>query len=370
MLAMHMDNYLLDGFTAAATLTLAAVAVAVSAGLARRHLDAERLPLMGVMGAFVFAAQMINFTLPGMPGTSGHLGGGVLLAITLGPWAGIVTMASILIVQCLLFQDGGLLALGCNIINMGVLPCLVGWGCYRLILGPAQQARAWRQYLAAWLACVLAVTGGAALVPIETAVAGRLNIPTSHFLAVMVGVHVVIGFIEGLITFVVIAYLRQVRPAAVGLELPDAPSRLGRGWVVGSLVATAMLLSGAGVWFASRSPDGLEWCTLHHRYNQSDQAVKPAEPVMAEVSDAQARLTPLPDYGPRAAPIGQVPAEPADEAAAQKCAPAANGWASLAGLIGTVVTLGLVFALSRLLRRGRAKNGNNDLSPAVEQARP
>ena len=102
-LAMHMANELLSIPVAAATLALAAVIVAVAAAVAGRTLSPERLPLMGVMGAFVFAAQMINFSLPGMPGTSGHLGGGVLLAIVLGPAAGIVTMAAILIVQCLLF---------------------------------------------------------------------------------------------------------------------------------------------------------------------------------------------------------------------------------------------------------------------------
>ena len=99
MVALHMANELLDVPVAMATLALGAVAIALAAAVARRQVSAEMLPLMGVMGAFVFAAQMINFTLPGMPGTSGHLGGGVLLAILLGPAGGILTMASILIIQ-------------------------------------------------------------------------------------------------------------------------------------------------------------------------------------------------------------------------------------------------------------------------------
>ncbi len=135
-----MANELLSVPVAGLTLALAAALVAIAAHRVRRATADDRLPLMGVMGAFVFAAQMINFTLPGMPGTSGHLGGGVLLAILLGPAAGIVTMTAILIVQCLLFQDGGLLALGCNILNMGVVPCLVGRGLYGLLLGPAAKA--------------------------------------------------------------------------------------------------------------------------------------------------------------------------------------------------------------------------------------
>ena len=187
---------------------------------------------MGVMGAFVFAAQMVNFTLPGMPGTSGHLGGGVLLAILLGPSAGIVTMSAILIVQCLLFQDGGLLALGCNIINLGVVPCLLGSVVYHLTLGSPTTVPAWRQYLAAWLACVVGVTAGASMVPIESAASGVLQVPFTQFLGVMAGVHLIIALCEGAVTFAVIAYLRKVRPELMGVEPTDgttAPDHVGYG---------------------------------------------------------------------------------------------------------------------------------------------
>ena len=206
LFAMHMANELLSVPVAAATMALGAVAVGIAARRVRRAAVDDRLPLMGVMGAFIFAAQMINFTLLGMPGTSGHLGGGVLLAILLGPAVGIVTMAAILMVQCLLFQDGGLLALGCNLINMGVLPCLLGWAIYRGVLGPAAKAKAWRQYLAAWLACIVGVTAGAGMVPLESAASGVLQVPVSQFLGVMLGVHLIIGFCEGAITFAVIAF--------------------------------------------------------------------------------------------------------------------------------------------------------------------
>ncbi len=218
LFAMHMANELLSVPVAGVTLGVAAVVVAIAARVARSASGDGRIPLMGVMGAFVFAAQMINFTLPGMPGTSGHLGGGVLLAILLGPAAGIVTMAAILIVQCLLFQDGGLLALGCNMLNMGVVPCLLGWGVYRVLLGPAIKAAVWRQYLAAWAACVLGVTAGAAMVPIEAAASGVLQVPAGQFLGVMISVHLVIALCEGAVTFAVVAYLRRVRPELLGLE--------------------------------------------------------------------------------------------------------------------------------------------------------
>ncbi len=350
ILAMHMANELLNIPIAAVTILIAAGFVAIAAALARRSLTTERLPLMGVVGAFVFAAQMINFTLPGMPGTSGHLGGGVLLAIILGPWAAIVAMAAILVVQCLLFQDGGLLALGCNILNMGVVPCLTGWGLYRALLGPVSTARPWRQYLAAWAACILGVAGGAALVPFEAGFSGVLRVPTVSFLALMVGVHLIIGFVEGLITFVVVAYLRQVRPVSLGLAAADASGgRLSRGMVAASLLATAALLAAVVAWFASASPDGLEWCTTEHRWAGADRAVEEPSSAVAAVNAWQTRWSLMPDYSRRPAPLGEDPAAPASTTAAK--ASVVKPWGSLAGLLGTAVTLGIVWSAATLLRR-------------------
>jgi cobalt/nickel transport system permease protein len=338
-LAMHMANELLS--VPVAGLTLAAVALVVAVAARRAHWAAgdDRLPLMGVMGAFVFAAQMINFTLPGMPGTSGHLGGGVLLAILLGPAAGIVTMAAILIVQCLLFQDGGLLALGCNIINMGVVPCLLGFVLYRAVLGPPATAAAWRQYLAAWIACIVGVTAGAAMVPVEAVASGVLQVPIGQFLSVMIGVHLVISLFEGAITFAVVAYLRRVRPELMGLEPAAGPvaHRPGYGVVVASLLTTALLLAAVASWFASTLPDGLEWSYLHHRFGTAGSAVRNDSPLVASVDRLQQKWSPLPDYNRRHAP---------PPAWSQP-----NGWRSLAGVLGTLVTLGILYALSRWMRK-------------------
>ena len=353
MLAMHMANELLSLPVAAATLGAGAIAIIVAAAMARRRLDPARLPLMGVMGAFVFAAQMINFTIPGMPGTSGHLGGGVLLAILLGPWAALVTMAAILIVQCLMFQDGGLLALGCNLINMGVIPCILGLGVYRLALGRAQGASALRQYLAAWAASMIGVTGGAALVPLEAGLSGVLQIPIGGFLGVMLGVHLLIGCIEGLITFAVIAYLRRARPATLGLlaPAPDAPDRRPSRAIAATLLVTAMLLAGVVSWFASTAPDGLEWSLTSHNYGQAGvKAVDNPSPAVEAVDAAQARYTLLPDYDKRPAPLGQVAAP----AAKAEHWPNVSGWGSLAGLVGTALTLVALYLVARLLRRREA----------------
>lgn len=356
-LAMHMANELLSVPIAGLTLALAAVLVLIAARRDGRTTADNHLPLMGVMGAFVFAAQMINFTLPGMPGTSGHLGGGVLLAILLGPTAGIVAMAAILIVQCLLFQDGGLLALGCNIINMGVIPCVLGWGLYRFILGPVSKAAAWRQYLAAWLACVVGVTAGAAMVPVEAALSGVLQVPFSHFLGVMIAVHLVIGLCEGAITFAVIAYLRRVRPELLGLSPDQAPVE-GRGpgysVVMLSLLGTAFLLAGVVGWFASTSPDGLEWSYLEHRYGAAEEAVENKSPIVSAVDRWQAKWSPMTDYEQREAPLGELPASEPD--ATESAWPNASGWRSLAGLSGTVITLGLLYLLSLWMRKKAARS--------------
>ena len=347
-LAMHMANELLSLPVAAATLLTAAGGVAWASRRAAQRLDSSRLPLMGVMGAFVFAAQMINFTLPGMPGTSGHLGGGVLLAILLGPAAGIVTMAGILIIQCLLFQDGGLLALGCNIINMGVVPCLSGWGIYRLITGKAGEVPAWRQYIAAWLACLVGVTAGAALVPVQTLLSGVLRIPFGTFLTVMVGVHLIIAFIEGLITFAVLAYLRQTRPAMIDAEPVATAAGANRRWpVLVSMLVTALLLAGVVSGFASSAPDGLEWTT--ETYGAVDSSRPPSW--AQRVTRWQSQWTPLPDYDKRGEASGERSGTPATGEA--EATSGLSGWKSLAGVGGTVVALTTLYGGGWVLCRAR-----------------
>ena len=359
-LAMHMANELLSVPMAAATMALAAAFVALAAWRARRTLDVAKLPLMGVMGAFVFAAQMINF--PVLPGTSGHLVGSVLLSILLGPWAAILTITSILIVQCLLFADGGLLALGCNIINMGVVPAVLGGVLYRVILGPTGQARAGRQYLAAYLAALLAVVAGASLVPVETSLSGVLKTPVWTFMSLMAGVHVIIGCVEGLVTFAVLAYLRQVRPELVGVHSPDhshpglaaaLPAGAGQpGYraVLASLLVTALLLAGVLSWFACSWRDGLESCIAQDKPDAA--VIENDDPAIAKTDALQGHLAAMPDYSVRAAQAdtgaAAAAAAPGEEPAAW---PNVNGWGSLAGLVGTAVTLGVVYCVCLALRR-------------------
>ncbi|MCE5325090.1 MAG: energy-coupling factor ABC transporter permease [Planctomycetaceae bacterium] len=343
-LAMHMADGLLSKEVALVTLVLAGAAV-VLATRKGRALAAEKMPFMGVMGAFVFAAQMINF--PILPGVSGHLAGGVLLTIVLEPWAAIIVMTAVLIVQSLLFQDGGLLALGCNIINMGVVPCLLGGWLYRRV-GGRGGAASWRRYLATWAACLAGVTAGAAMVPLEVYASGVLKIPLGRFAAVMIGLHLLIGLAEGLITFTVLAYLQRVRPAVLGLTPRDqaAPCTTPLGVslnlkaVAASLVITALFLAGVVSWFASPHADGLDSAL---KEQQSAAAAPRTDPLVQSVQAWHGKIAPMPEYSLGAS------AGSADEEAYPKI----DARGSVAGIVGTLATLGLLLGVSIILKRPR-----------------
>ena len=160
---------------------------------------------MGVAGAFIFAAQMVNFPVVG--GTSGHLGGGLLAALLLGPWAGTLVMTAVLVVQALLFQDGGITALGANVLNLGAMPCLLGFLVFRLLrrLMPGTRGALISAFVTAWLMAVL----GASLAAVQLAFSG--TVPLRLVLPAMAGIHALIGIGEGLITGAALAFLLRVR---------------------------------------------------------------------------------------------------------------------------------------------------------------
>ncbi len=193
---------------------VAVTALAISVQRTNRTLDERQIPLMGVMAAFIFAAQMVNFPVAG--GTSGHLLGGVLAAVLLGPWAGTLVMACVIAVQALVFQDGGLVVLGANIVNMGVIGTMGGYVVYRSlarILGGESRGRIPAAGVAAWLS----VVGAAVAISIELAVSGTTAIEVS--LPIMMGVHAVIGIGEALITMAALAFIRATRPDLLDLRV-------------------------------------------------------------------------------------------------------------------------------------------------------
>ncbi len=207
---MHMADALVAPAVAGTMYVLSASAAGVSAKKVREEDDPKKIPVMGVMGAFVFATQMLNFTIPGT-GSSGHLCGGMMLSALLGPYAGFLTMIGVLLVQCLLFADGGLLALGCNIWNMAFYGCFIG---ALLIWKPIMKKGVTKVKIlaASILGCVLTLQLGAFSVTLETLASGITELPFSVFLATMQPIHLAIGFVEGLITAAVLIFVHEARP--------------------------------------------------------------------------------------------------------------------------------------------------------------
>lgn len=338
---MHMADALLSPAVGGAMWLASGAALAYSVRRVRAQADERLVPLMGVLGAFVFAAQMINFAIPAT-GSSGHLGGGLLLAILLGPYPALIVIASVLAVQALFFADGGLLALGANIFNLGVLPCLVAYPLvYRLLAGTGTSER--RVGLAAVVAAVAGLQLGALGVVLQTVASGISSLPFASFLLLMLPIHLAIGVAEGIATAALVLFVRRARPDLVEREaLNGGPGGTLRPLLV-SLVIAALLAGSALSWFASPRPDGLEWSI--ERAATAELAA-PDSAVHRPLARLQQRLSLLPDY----ALPGTAQAAPADRHAAW---PDVNPETSLAGIVGGAVTLGLVWLVAALLRRGR-----------------
>ncbi|MCX5776546.1 MAG: energy-coupling factor ABC transporter permease [Candidatus Firestonebacteria bacterium] len=214
---MHIPDGFLDLKTWVSTGIISAVIIGGAVRKVNKAIGAEGdnekiIPVMGVMGAFVFAAQMFNFPVAG--GTSGHFMGGVLAALLLGPLTGLLILTTVLIVQCLIFQDGGLTALGANIFNMGFVGSYLGYYIYKILAiflpGPKQKMAA--IFIAGWFSIVLA----AAACALELAFSGTVSLKIA--LPAMAGVHALIGVGEGLITVVVAGLIAKVRPDLLNLQ--------------------------------------------------------------------------------------------------------------------------------------------------------
>jgi cobalt/nickel transport system permease protein len=212
--AMHIPDGFLNGPVVGIGYALTAIFLAIAIRQTNKTMGDKTAPLMGVLAAFIFAGQMINFPVAG--GTSGHLLGGTLAAILLGPWAAMIVMASVISVQALVFQDGGLAALGTNIFNMGILTVLVGYPIY-LLSGAVfknPNLRLAGVFAAAWISVIVAAT----LTSFELAISDTSALDVA--LPAMLGVHVFIGIGEGLITAAAIAFVLEARPDLVEDRVP------------------------------------------------------------------------------------------------------------------------------------------------------
>ncbi|MBN2305674.1 MAG: energy-coupling factor ABC transporter permease [Anaerolineae bacterium] len=248
-LALHIP----DGFLSVPVALVGWALMIGFVGLALRQtrdsLGERQIPLMGILAAFIFAAQMINFPVAG--GTSGHLLGGTLAAILLGPWAAALVMTSVVTVQALLFQDGGLLALGFNVFNMGIIGAFLGYAIYQWVrntMGNTRNGQMIGAAVGAWVAVEAAATATALQLAISN------TSPLDVALPAMVGVHALIGIGEALITVGALAFIQQSRPDLLGA--PTATAARGSSWIaVGLVIALAITFASP---LAASSPDGLE----------------------------------------------------------------------------------------------------------------
>ena len=290
---MHMADALVVPAVAGTMYVLSTTAAGLSVKKVREENDPKKIPVMGVMGAFVFATQMLNFTIPGT-GSSGHLCGGMMLSALLGPYAGFLTMIGVLLVQCLLFADGGLLALGCNIWNMAFYGCFVG---ALLIWRPIMKKGATRGRIiaASIIGCVLTLQMGAFCVTIETLLSGVTELPFTVFLATMQPIHLAIGFVEGLITAAVLVFVHEARPELLwGISNDETvKGRLSFGPTIAVLAVAAAICGGVVSLFASSFPDGLEWSMEKVAGTAELEAVGGAYDAAARVQEATSLL---PDY--------------------------------------------------------------------------
>jgi len=291
---MHMADSLLSPVVGTAMCAVSAAALAYSVSKIKKdELCEKKIPIIGVMGAFVFAAQMINFTIPAT-GSSGHIGGGILLAAMIGSFPALLSISAVLIIQCLFFADGGLLALGCNIFNMGVIPCLI---VYPLLYKPlVNKGITFNRITTASIAAVVvALQLGAFGVVLETLFSGITELPFSSFVLLMQPIHLAIGIVEGIVTAAVLCFVYKLRPeimvssfvrTAIKKETPTENILIVLGLIT---LITGGLLS----LFVSSHPDGLEWSIKNIT---GSPEIETANRFLKKAASIQEKTAFLPDY--------------------------------------------------------------------------
>ncbi|MBD2211597.1 energy-coupling factor ABC transporter permease [Calothrix sp. FACHB-156] len=303
---MHIPDGFVSIPVAGATGVASAAALLIALRRSQDAFGVRRAPVLGLTTAFIFAAQMVNFPVAG--GTSGHLLGGTLAAVILGsPWAGALCIATVLIIQAVLFADGGITALGANILNMAFIGVWVGWGLtqtlQRLFGGSTK-----RLPLAAGIAGGVSVVVAAIACALELALSGTASVTV--VLPAMTGTHILIGIGEGLITGSVLVYLARQRP-----DLLPGEQQQFRGWSIP--VVTIFLVAGVLSLFASAWPDGLE------RVAENLGFINLADKVRVIVP------TPLADYGIEG--LGTI-------------------GTSIAGLLGAAICFAVAFGIAKVVR--------------------
>jgi cobalt/nickel transport system permease protein len=344
---MHMADALISPAVGGTMWAISGGLIAYCANKVKTSIRDNLVPMMGVLGAFIFAAQMINFSIPGT-GSSGHLGGGLILTALLGPYAAFLVMASVLTVQAFFFADGGLLALGCNIFNLGFFPAFVAYPLlYKAIVNEHYgTSRAW---VGAIIAAVVGLQLGAFSVVLETKASGISELPFGTFVLMMLPIHLAIGVVEGLATAAVISFVAKARPEALQAAPASGASVSLRPVLIGLAIA-AVIMGGVASWFASTHPDGLEWSMA--KVSGKEELERPGDGIHKSLAEVQERTAFLPDYGFKSGEAAPDTATPAEHAAAPEPEPwpAVNAGTSVAGIVGGLMTLALACLIGIALR--------------------
>ena len=347
---MHMADALLSPAVAGTMYALTGVALVTSiATLKKDDEPPAKLPTMAVASALVFAGQMINYSIPGT-GSSGHICGGLLLAMLLGPKAGFLCMSVILSIQCFFFADGGVLALGANIWNMAFYGCFVGYflfwrpiargGLFKK-MGTKARART-KIWLASILGCVITLQLGAFSVVLETSISGITELPFPAFVGLMQPIHLAIGLIEGAVTAAILTFLYEARPEMIresgyltGEGLEKHTGRASFKGTIIVLVITVVVIAGGCSLLASSDPDGLEWA-VGNTAGTEEVELGDRDPGVYEAAESvQQQTSFLPDYAFK---------ESESEAGT-----------SVSGLVGAAIVAGIVALVVFLGRHFRKK---------------
>lgn len=330
---MHMADALLSpavGITMCAVSTTACV-YATKKIKAKNELEEQTIPMMGVGGALVFAAQMINFTIP-LTGSSGHIGGGILLAALLGPYPSFLTITAVLVIQSLFFADGGLLALGCNIFNLGIIPCLL---IYPLLFAPIIKNGVSKRGLttASIISVIISLQLGAFSVVMETLTSGVTALPFSTFIALMQPIHLAIGIVEGLVTAAILVFVYQMRPEMLDTRLKGGNYGLSLKKVVTILAVITVMAGGALSLYASEYPDGLEWSIMGVTGSEELTANDTVHNASAKIQENTAFL---PDYSFKSQ----------------------DGGTSISGIIGAAITCVLAGGAALIIKHSRHRKNH------------
>ena len=344
---MHMADALISPAVGLTMWGASAATIAYCSKKVQAKADSGIVPLMGVLGAFIFAAQMINFTIP-VTGSSGHLGGGMILAVLLGPYAAFITIASVLVVQALFFADGGLLALGCNIVNLGFFPSFIAYPLiYRKIIGTAPTPI--KISIASMIAAVAGLQLGAFGVVVETASSGISALPFATFLAVMQPIHLAIGIIEGVVTAAVISFVYTAKPEILQSVMEAGPIGAHRIRSIALVfLAVAVITGGILSWFASEHPDGLERSIT--KVIGQEELKGEEKGLHGSLAALQSSLAFLPGYSFKKAADAKPAAGRGHPAEEKKTAGSKLG-TSISGIVGGTITLALCFLIGFMLKQ-------------------